>query len=71
MLQETSGLAYEEGEQDIPDTEHSTKRSQMDVYQESRIAAAKVLEQNLSLIGDCYDLETHSPASRLAIEASG
>lgn len=49
MRQETTGLAYEEGEQDIPDDEHPTKRSQMDVDQESWITAARKLDEDISV----------------------
>lgn len=49
MRQQTSGLAYEEGEEDIPVDEHSNRRQQVNVKEEQWRAAADKLDVGLSL----------------------
>jgi len=48
MRQETSGLSYEDGENDIPEDEHQLRRDHVDQLREERRSAANRLEEALS-----------------------
>ena len=48
MRQETSGLSYEDGEQDVPRDEHQPRRDHIDLLRKDWEVATKRLESSLT-----------------------